>query len=110
MIIHTRIPKSTRKRKSKSASIVAAEAALQATLKRCGYVCTKQRSKLPAPSTDITHRDYSQDSIPANGAAKPTNRYTGTEIAGIATLHKSCAQPIRRDNPTADAKSAQMRR
>ena len=33
-----------------------------------------------------------------NGSKKESNTYTGTEIAGIATMHKSNAVPVRKDS------------
>jgi hypothetical protein len=55
-------------------------------------------------------RNQTSDSIPENGTAKSTKRYTGTEISGVVQLHKSSAEPVRRDNPQAAIHAAQMRR
>jgi hypothetical protein len=55
-------------------------------------------------------RNQTSDSIPENGSAKSTKRYTGTEISGVVQLHKSSAEPVRRDNPQAAIHAAQMRR
>jgi hypothetical protein len=107
-IIHTHIPRSRSKR-SKSASVIAADAALRATLARCGYKGGSKNVK-GSYSSNVSHRDYSNDIIPANGAAKRTNSYTGTELAGIATMQKSNAVPIRRDNKSAAIDIAAMRR
>lgn len=50
------------------------------------------------------------NTVAANGAAKEKNVYTGTEIMGIVTTHKSNLMPIRRDNKTAARDAATMRR
>jgi len=50
------------------------------------------------------------DRVAGNGTAKEQKRYTGTEIVGIATMHKSNAVPIRRDNKQAAIDVASMRR
>jgi hypothetical protein len=55
-------------------------------------------------------RNNLSDCIPENGTAKSTKRYTGTEISGVVQLHKSSAEPVRRDNPQAAIHAAQMRR
>lgn len=109
MIIHTNI-KRNKKKTSKSASILAAEAALRATLARCGYRGGSKSAKKYNHDLGIQHRDYTNDSIPGNGTAKDAKTYTGTEIAGIATMHKSNAVPIRRDNKSAAIDISSMRR
>lgn len=43
-----------------------------------------------------------------NTTLKPTPQYTGTEIIGIAVLHKSCLQPV--SSPEAAREVARMRR
>lgn len=45
-----------------------------------------------------------------NGLKKQTVRYTGDEIAGIATMHKSNAVPIRKDDKQGAIDIANMRR
>lgn len=57
-----------------------------------------------------TNRNNLSDSIPGNGTAKNTKRYTGVQIVGVVQLHKSSAEPVRRDNPQAAIDAAQMRR
>lgn len=44
------------------------------------------------------------------GYKKPTCVYTGDELLGIATMHKSNMVPIRKDNKQAAIDAAQMRR
>jgi hypothetical protein len=48
--------------------------------------------------------------VAANGAARERVQYTGTEIAGIVTTHKSNLMPVRRDNKQAAVDAASMRR
>lgn len=44
------------------------------------------------------------------GHKRQHSRYTGNELMGIATLHKSNAVPIRKDNKQAAIDVSQMRR
>jgi hypothetical protein len=48
--------------------------------------------------------------VAGNGTAKERVQYTGTEIAGIVTTHKSNLMPIRKDNMQAAKDAATMRR
>lgn len=48
--------------------------------------------------------------ICSNGVKKETPTYTGNEIAGIVTTHKSNLMPIRKDNKQAAVDAANMRR
>jgi hypothetical protein len=50
------------------------------------------------------------DSVAGNGAARKTNVYTGNELAGIVTTHKSNLMPVRRDNKQSAIDAANMRR
>jgi hypothetical protein len=50
------------------------------------------------------------DSIPGNGTKKDSMKYTGDEIMGYVTMHKSNTVPIRKDNKKAAVDAAQMRR
>ncbi|HAI57756.1 MAG TPA: hypothetical protein DCM04_07420 [Saprospirales bacterium] len=52
----------------------------------------------------------SSNAVPENGTARSAVKYTGNEIAGIVTTHKSNLMPIRRDNPQAAVDAASMRR
>jgi hypothetical protein len=69
--------------------------------------CVDVRYERPDLSTN---RNQTSDCIPENGAKKAHNTYTGTQIAGVVQLHKSSAEPVRRDNPQAAIHAAQMRR
>jgi len=45
-----------------------------------------------------------------NGLKKESNQYTGDEIVGVATMHKSNAVPIRKDNKQSAIEIANMSR
>jgi hypothetical protein len=88
---------STKKRKSrnKTKSLLNAEASLNKYYSKLGL--GKSNACLDIP-------DYRQhkNTIPTagsmigNGSRKESTQYTGTDIVGIATMHKSNAVPIRR--------------
>lgn len=99
-----------KKPKVKTASIIAAEKALHATLARVGYKGPPNTSKRAYTHDLGVVRDATRThSIPGNGAKKEPSVYTGNEIAGIATMHKSNAVPIRRDNKQAAIDVTNMR-
>lgn len=50
------------------------------------------------------------DQIPSNGNKRHVNRYTGDELLGIATMHKSNAVPVRRDSKESAKDISNMRR
>jgi hypothetical protein len=50
------------------------------------------------------------DQVAASAPARQQQQYTGDEIAGIVTTHKSNLMPVRRDNKRAIVDAAQMRR
>ena len=90
---------STKKRKSrkKSKSLLNAEAALAKYYSKLGVGKSTANARLDIP-------DYRQhkNTIPTaggmigNGSKKESTKYTGTDIVGIATMHKSNAVPIRK--------------
>ncbi len=92
---------STKKRKSrkKSKSLLSAEAALAKYYSKLGVDKSTANAGIDIP-------DYRQhkNTIPTagrmigNGSKKESTSYTGTEIAGIATMHKSNAVPVRKDS------------
>ncbi len=92
---------STKKRKlrNKTKSLLKAEAALAKYYAKLGVGKTKPNAHLDIPN----YRPQSK-LIPSlgqgigNGLKKESNTYTGNEIAGIATMHKSNAVPVRRDS------------
>jgi hypothetical protein len=90
------------KSKKKTAKQIAAEAEHEANAKG-------ERVGINAiPNYKVVR--VTSDIIPAHGSAKERSQYTGTEIAGIVTTHKSNAQPIRKDNKQAAVDAANMRR
>jgi len=105
-----------RKSKKKTAKQIAAEAEHETYLKKMGVGRTKLPTNAKGDRVGInTIPDYSvkrvtSDVIPAHGPARERSQYTGVEIAGIVTTHKSNAQPIRKDNKQAAVDAANMRR
>jgi len=90
---------STKKRKSrnKTKSLLNAEASLNKYYSKLGIGKTKSNACLDIPD----YREH-KNTIPTagsmigNGSRKESTQYTGTDIVGIATMHKSNAVPIRR--------------
>jgi len=109
---------STKKRRSKkkSKSLLAAEILHKETLERLGVGRFKNPTNAKGQRQEINSiPDYkvqrvTSDTIPGHGAAKPQSVYTGNEIAGIVTTHKSNLMPVRRDNKNAAKDAAAMRR
>jgi len=97
--------------KKKKASLIAAEQAMDALLKRVGYT-GKYKGKRPYDIPDYKVKSNlppTSDKICGNGSKKEANKYTGTEIMGIGTMHKSNLVPVRRGTSEA-IDIAQMRR
>lgn len=65
------------------------------------------RSAIPDYSTGPR---VTSDRVPGNGTKVDSVKYTGNEIAGIVTTHKSNLMPVRKDNKQAAIDAAQMRR
>lgn len=105
-----------RKAKKKTASQIQAENDHEQFLKKMGVGKTKLPTNAQGKRTGIYDiPDYSttrvtSDRIPAHGPAKDRVQYTGNEIAGIVTTHKSNLMPVRRDNKQAAKDAANMRR
>jgi hypothetical protein len=100
----------TRKRKArkKTAAILEEEKKMAALLQRVGY------QKGSTYRTSIPDYTVSQSNIPTsdmvgNGFKRVAKQYTGDELAGIGTLHKSNMVPIRKDSNAAK-EIATMRR
>ena len=72
----------------------------------------KSRSvnKIPDYKCESTNNVKTSDKICDNGSIKESVKYTGTEIAGIVTTHKSNLMPVRKDNKQAAIDAANMRR
>lgn len=75
-------------------------------LKKLGY---KEGSKWRASMPDYSTPSYNSAHSVGNGFKKKENTYTGDEIMGIGTLHKSNMVPIRKDSNNAK-EIARMRR
>ena len=105
-----------RKGKKKTQSLIAAEALHAATLARLGVGKVKLPTDAKGQRTGINDipnykvKRVTSDTVPANGSAKEQSVYTGNEIAGIVTSHKSNLMPIRKDNKHAAVDAANMRR
>lgn len=109
----------SKSKKSRSKKLQAAHNEHEAWLKKMGV------GKVTLPTNKKGKRvgiysipDYKQNqhSVPlsnnvaGHGAAKAQLQYTGDEIAGIVTTHKSNLMPVRKDNKKAIVDAAQMRR
>jgi len=101
---------STRKRKSRkrTAAVLEEERKTAKLLKSLGY----QKGgiwKADLPDYTVAETVPTSDRIMKVEGRRKVNQYTGDEIAGIGTLHKSNMVPIRKDSN--DAKEiARMRR
>lgn len=93
--------------KTKSSKGIEAEKEKTAKLlKKLG--CNKS-STWRAPMPDYSTPSYKSTNSVGNGFKKQENSYTGDEIMGIGTLHKSNMVPIRKDSNNAK-EIARMRR
>mgnify|MGYP003122102451 CR=1 FL=1 len=90
---------STKKRKArkKTSSVLRAEASLAKYYSKLGIGKTTANARLDIPDYR-THKNTipTAGSMIGNGTKKESTKYTGTDIVGIATMHKSNAVPIRR--------------
>jgi len=102
----------TRKRKSKkkTAAVLEEEKKMRALLLRVGYERRLASEwKAPMPDYKVKQTAPTSDVIMKVAGKRKANQYTGDELAGIGTLHKSNMVPIRKDSN--DAKEiARMRR
>lgn len=97
-------------RKNKNKRISKAQAEHNAWLESIG-VDLKPKKRYTKPlKIETTKQTMTSDTIPGNGSKRDSNKYTGSEIAGIALNHKQNYEPVRRDNKQAAIDSAQMRR
>lgn len=103
----TTINTKKRKARKKTAAVLEEERKMAVLLKRVGY---EKGSTYRAPMPDYTTVCVAPTSDKVgNGYAKTAKRYTGDELAGIGTLHKSNMIPIRKDSNAAK-ELATMRR
>ena len=78
-------------------------------LKKMGVTGKGGDAHLSIPDYSTGPR-MTSDKVAGNGPLKPQNKYTGDEIAGIVTTHKSNLMPVRKDNKQAAVDAANMRR
>lgn len=110
MIRGVQVHGNSKKKKSKSKRLKAAQAEHEAFLERMG-VGNKSRGNYRAPFPDYsTDRKTvpTSDAIPGNGAKTKANEYTGDYIIGIGTMHKSNMVPVTRKEDAVEM--AKMRR
>lgn len=80
-------------------------------LKKMGVTGKKSEYRAPMPNYKPDHiLPPTSDVVCGNGTKRDTVKYTGDEIAGIVTTHKSNLMPVRKDNKQAAIDAAQMRR
>jgi hypothetical protein len=97
--------------KTKRKSLVEAELQMELLLKRVGYTGKfKGEVVNEIPDYRSANTIPTSDKIPARGKAKDRLKYSGNELAGVALVHKSNYEPIRKDNKQAPIDSANMRR
>ena len=103
---------STRKHKSpkKTAAVLEEERKMAKLLKSLGYDKNSKRVRVANfPDYTVVETVPTSDLIMKVEGKRKANQYTGDELAGIGTLHKSNMVPIRKDSN--DAKEiARMRR
>ena len=102
----------TRKRKSKkkTAGIIEEEKKMRQLLLRVGYERRlAQEWKAPIPDYKVSQSSVPTSDMGGDGFQRTAKRYTGDELAGIGTLHKSNMVPIRKDSNAAK-EIATMRR
>lgn len=88
-----------------------AKTAHEAFLKKIGYTGKfKGMSVNEIPNYRIESNIPNTSDTIGIGHKKPRSVYTGDEIMGIATTHKSNMVPIRKDNKQAAIDAANMRR
>lgn len=99
-----------RKKKKKSASILREEELMTKLLKKVGYK-PNQKATYEMPDYKENRRDTAptSDKVVPIAGKRQAMQYTGDEIIGIGTLHKSNMVPIRRDSNAAK-EIATMRR
>lgn len=96
-----------RKNRKKTTKILEEERKTAELLKKVGYVKNSDH-RAEMPSYTVKRAIPCSDYV-GNGFARTAKQYTGNELAGIGTLHKSNMVPVRKDSN--DAKEiARMRR
>jgi len=96
-----------RKARKKTAGVLEEERKLQKLLQKVGYQKnTTYRAEMPSYKVE---RTAPTSDMVGNGFKRVAKQYTGDELAGIGTLHKSNMVPIRKDSNAAK-EIATMRR
>lgn len=113
----TSLNQKRRKSQKKTQRQLAAQVEHEAYLKKLGVGKTvlptdaKGRRLGINPLPDLsTGTRVTSDTVPGNGNARRVNQYTGDELLGIATMHKSNAVPVRKDSKDAAKEISSMRR
>lgn len=114
MIIHTHVPK--RKKRKMTAKTRQLQQEWQQLLDKYGVQKTKTKKTFTPLQSSSTFRrlDSDHSNIPSidtgagNGFRKVSHQYTGENLLGIGTLHKSNAVPIFNEQEAKD--QASMRR
>ena len=114
-MIRERVVHKSKKRPNRSPGHAAAAASHDAWLRKMGVHPDQLKSKPKSSGNTIPDYAATKSSLPTSDRIVPiagkrkANEYTGTEIIGIGTLHKSNMVPVRADSN--DAKEiARMRR
>ena len=117
-VYYTNTNTKKRKKKNKTKALLTAEKEHQEFLKRMGVGQSKNKRSVAQPGSASAlgaegrrFESYRSDQKPGwdpSMAKKQANVYTGTEIIGIAQMHKSNAVPIR--GKKAAVEVAKMRR
>ena len=94
---------SSRKRKAgkKTQAVLQAEAETAKLLKSLGYQKGGSRWKADLPDYTVAETVPTSDLITKVEGKRKANQYTGDELAGIGTLHKSNMVPVRKDSKDA---------
>ena len=97
-----------RKAKKKTAAVLEEEKKMAALLQRVGYQ-KGSTYRAEMPNYKVTQSNVPTSDMVGNGFKRSAKQYTGDELAGIGTLHKSNMVPIRKDSNAAK-EIATMRR
>ena len=82
----------------------------EAFLKKMGVSDKPSNYRADMPDLSVRKSVDTSDVICDNGIKKTNQTYTGNEIAGIVTTHKSNLMPVRKDNKQSIIDAANMRR
>jgi hypothetical protein len=100
-----------KKIKTAKQRILEEERKMRDLLARVGYTGRKFKgSPYEIPDYRVESRHKTSDVVCGPAGKRQSNTYTGNELLGIGTMHKSNAVPIRRDSPEGAVEISQMRR